>query len=216
MVNGKTPLYLTVMAMGSIGAAVAILQPYTADFPGTAYAQPARRYLRAAIAQDSAGLDPDLGVGAGGEVGAAGRPRASGFPGGLGWADAHLRHGAASRHRGGTRVPGQGALQRGAHRAAVHRERGRRAGGAGQLGVPGVQAVGASIRRHTRACGARSLAMPFSCPESSMSGMRMVLSLLVLLTSGCSKHPRYGPVAPQDTAQVRPEERPTLPGVDPT
>jgi hypothetical protein len=57
MVNGKTPLYLTVMAMGSIGAAVAILQPYTADFPGTAYAQPARRYLRAAIDRDSAGLD---------------------------------------------------------------------------------------------------------------------------------------------------------------
>ena len=57
MVNGKTPLYLTVVAFALIGAAVVILQPYSADFPGTAYAKPARRYLRAAIDQDSAGLN---------------------------------------------------------------------------------------------------------------------------------------------------------------
>ena len=56
MVNGKTPLYLTVIAAGLLGAAVLVIQPYTADFPGTDYARPARRYLRAAIHQDSVGL----------------------------------------------------------------------------------------------------------------------------------------------------------------
>jgi hypothetical protein len=39
-----------------IGAAGVILQPYSADFPGTEYAKPARRYLRAAISHDSVGL----------------------------------------------------------------------------------------------------------------------------------------------------------------
>jgi hypothetical protein len=57
LVNGKTPVYLTVVALGLIGATVVILQPYSADFPGTAYAEPARRYLRAAIDQDSVGLN---------------------------------------------------------------------------------------------------------------------------------------------------------------
>ena len=45
MVNGKTPLYLTVVAALFFGAAVFFLQPYTADFPGTAYAEAARNYL---------------------------------------------------------------------------------------------------------------------------------------------------------------------------
>ena len=53
MVNGKTPFYLTVVAAILFGAAVLLLQPYSADFPGTAYAKPARTYLRAAIRQDS-------------------------------------------------------------------------------------------------------------------------------------------------------------------
>ncbi len=57
MVNGKTPFYLTVVAAILIGAAVLLLQPYSADFPGTAYAKPARIYLRAAIRRDSLGLD---------------------------------------------------------------------------------------------------------------------------------------------------------------
>ncbi|HEY8258757.1 MAG TPA: hypothetical protein VIG08_13955 [Gemmatimonadales bacterium] len=57
MVNGKTPLYLTVVAAILIGTAVLLLQPYSADFPGTAYAKPARTYLRAGIRQDSLGLD---------------------------------------------------------------------------------------------------------------------------------------------------------------
>ncbi|HUR93284.1 MAG TPA: hypothetical protein VMY76_01790 [Gemmatimonadales bacterium] len=37
-------------------AAVFWLQPYTADFPGTEYARPARQYLRAAIRRDSGDL----------------------------------------------------------------------------------------------------------------------------------------------------------------
>jgi predicted small lipoprotein YifL len=41
--------------------------------------------------------------------------------------------------------------------------------------------------------------------------------LLVLLLAGCAKRsPAYVPVQPQDTAQVRPKERPTTPGEDPT
>jgi hypothetical protein len=57
MVNGKTPLYLTVVVLVLFGAAVLLVQPYTADFPGTDYAQSARRYLRAAQQQDSAALE---------------------------------------------------------------------------------------------------------------------------------------------------------------
>jgi hypothetical protein len=53
MVNGKTPLYLTVLGAMLLVAMVFLIQPYTADFPGTAYAKPARRYLQAAINQDS-------------------------------------------------------------------------------------------------------------------------------------------------------------------
>ena len=56
MLNGKTPLYLTVVALVLIGAAVLLAQPYSADFPGTDYAQSARRYLRAALRQDSVAL----------------------------------------------------------------------------------------------------------------------------------------------------------------
>jgi hypothetical protein len=56
MVNGKAPLYLTVLGALLLGAAIFLIQPYSADFPGTAYAKPARRYLQAAIRQDSVGL----------------------------------------------------------------------------------------------------------------------------------------------------------------
>ena len=54
--NGKSPFYLTVVGAVLLGAAVLLVQPYSADFPGTAYAKPARRYLHAAISQDSVGL----------------------------------------------------------------------------------------------------------------------------------------------------------------
>jgi hypothetical protein len=57
MVTGKMPLYLTVVAAVVFGAAVLLVQPYSADFPGTAYAKPARAFLRAAIRRDSSGLD---------------------------------------------------------------------------------------------------------------------------------------------------------------
>jgi hypothetical protein len=56
MVNGKMPLYLTVLALGLLGAALMVFQPYSADFPGTGYAEPARQYIRAAMHQDSTKL----------------------------------------------------------------------------------------------------------------------------------------------------------------
>ena len=54
--NGKTPVVLTLVTIAVLVAAVLILQPYSADFPGTAYAKPARRYVRAALDQDSLAL----------------------------------------------------------------------------------------------------------------------------------------------------------------
>lgn len=54
--NGKAPFYLTVVGAVLLGAVVLLIQPYSADFPGTAYAKPARRYFHAAISQDSEGL----------------------------------------------------------------------------------------------------------------------------------------------------------------
>lgn len=56
MVNGKAPLYLTVVAAVLLGGVILLIQPYSVDFPGTAYAKPARRYLQAAISQDSVRL----------------------------------------------------------------------------------------------------------------------------------------------------------------
>jgi hypothetical protein len=56
MVNGKAPLYLTVLAAALLITVVLYFQPYSADFPGTAYAKPARRYIRAALQQDSLAL----------------------------------------------------------------------------------------------------------------------------------------------------------------
>src|SRR5215207_2031690 len=55
--NGKTPVYLILIAGAVLVAAVLWLQPYTSDFPGTDYAAPARQYLRAAIRRDSGGLE---------------------------------------------------------------------------------------------------------------------------------------------------------------
>ena len=56
MVNGRTPLYLTLLAAALFLAGLLIFQPYSADWPGSDYAKPARRYIRAAIRQDSVGL----------------------------------------------------------------------------------------------------------------------------------------------------------------
>lgn len=56
MVNGKMPWYLTLLLAALSVAGVLTFQPYSADFPGTAYAKPAQRYIRAALRQDSVGL----------------------------------------------------------------------------------------------------------------------------------------------------------------
>lgn len=56
MVNGKTPFYLILVALVLLVATVLVVQPYSADFPGTEYAEPARQYLRAALRQDAGDL----------------------------------------------------------------------------------------------------------------------------------------------------------------
>jgi hypothetical protein len=56
MVNGRTPLFLTLLVMAVLAGVVLTFQPYSADWPGTAYTKPAQRYLRAAIRQDSVAL----------------------------------------------------------------------------------------------------------------------------------------------------------------
>jgi len=56
MVNGRTPFYLGSLILGLLGGAVLVFQPYSADWPGTAFAQPSREYIRAALHQDSVEL----------------------------------------------------------------------------------------------------------------------------------------------------------------
>jgi len=56
MVNGRTPLYVTLLAAALLAAVVLSFQPYSADWPGRVYTKPAQRYIRAAMHQDSAGL----------------------------------------------------------------------------------------------------------------------------------------------------------------
>jgi len=56
MPSWKTPWYLTLLAVVVCVAAVLVLQPYSADWPGTDYAKPARRYVSAALRRDSAAL----------------------------------------------------------------------------------------------------------------------------------------------------------------
>jgi hypothetical protein len=53
MVDGWKPIFLTVLALGSLLAALFIVQPYSADWPGRAYAKPARQFIRAALQEDS-------------------------------------------------------------------------------------------------------------------------------------------------------------------
>jgi hypothetical protein len=54
--NGKMPLLLTLVAAAAFIAILLIVQPYTADWPGGAYAKPAKVYIRAALRQDSTKL----------------------------------------------------------------------------------------------------------------------------------------------------------------
>ena len=56
MVNGRAPLYLTLVAAALFAGAVLFFQPYSADSSGEGFAKPARRYIRAAMRQDSAAL----------------------------------------------------------------------------------------------------------------------------------------------------------------
>lgn len=53
MSNGKIPLLLTFLAAGVFLAVLLLAQPYTADWPGRAFAKPAKHYVQAALRQDS-------------------------------------------------------------------------------------------------------------------------------------------------------------------
>jgi hypothetical protein len=55
MATDRRPIYGTLVFLGILFAALVILQPYSADWPSP-YTSPARRYIRAAIRQDSAAL----------------------------------------------------------------------------------------------------------------------------------------------------------------
>lgn len=56
MPNGKMPLLLTLAAGALFLAVILVVQPYSADWPGRAYAKPAQRYIRAALREDSTRL----------------------------------------------------------------------------------------------------------------------------------------------------------------
>jgi hypothetical protein len=56
MVNGRTPLYLTILGAGLFITAILTFQPYRADWPGRGYTEPARRYINAALEDDSVRL----------------------------------------------------------------------------------------------------------------------------------------------------------------
>ena len=56
MATDRGPIYGSLIFLGILSAALLILQPYSADWPGSVYSEPARRYLRAAMRQDSATL----------------------------------------------------------------------------------------------------------------------------------------------------------------
>jgi hypothetical protein len=56
MVNDKGPIYGTLVFLGTLLAALLVFQPYSADWPGTEYTKVTRRYIGAAMRQDSATL----------------------------------------------------------------------------------------------------------------------------------------------------------------
>lgn len=56
MVNGKMPAILTVAAFAVFAGAVFWIQPYSAEFPGHDFTQPAHRFLAAALREDSTTL----------------------------------------------------------------------------------------------------------------------------------------------------------------
>lgn len=56
MGTDRRPFYGTLVLLGVLLAALVVFQPYTADWPESGYGAPARRYIRAALRQDSAAL----------------------------------------------------------------------------------------------------------------------------------------------------------------
>jgi hypothetical protein len=56
MSNDKMPPLLTIAAGALFLLGLLVVQPYSADSSGRAYARPARRYIRAALQQDSTRL----------------------------------------------------------------------------------------------------------------------------------------------------------------
>jgi hypothetical protein len=53
MVNDRTPLFLTVLAAALFIVGLLIFQPYSADWPASGYSKVVRRYIRAALQNDS-------------------------------------------------------------------------------------------------------------------------------------------------------------------
>ena len=53
MRNGRAPVIGVIVTLVLLAGALLLLQPYTADWPGTDYGKPVRRYLRTAIRRDS-------------------------------------------------------------------------------------------------------------------------------------------------------------------
>ena len=56
MATDSHPIYGTLVFLGILLAALLILQPYSADWPGSVFSEPARRYIRAAMRHDSTTL----------------------------------------------------------------------------------------------------------------------------------------------------------------
>ena len=56
MTDANKSLLLTIAAAGIFVAVLLTSQPYSADWPGGGYTKPARRYIRAALQQDSQAL----------------------------------------------------------------------------------------------------------------------------------------------------------------
>jgi hypothetical protein len=54
--NGKTPLYLTLLGAALLILVVLIFQPYSVTSPWSVYTPPAQRYLQAAMRRDSLAL----------------------------------------------------------------------------------------------------------------------------------------------------------------
>jgi hypothetical protein len=59
--NGKTPVYLTLLGAALLAVSVVILQPYSVTSPWRVYSRPAQRFLQAALRGDSLALAQQSG-----------------------------------------------------------------------------------------------------------------------------------------------------------